>query len=203
MTFVCFFVLALGLAATFASAHPTSPASPSALAIASGTPFDMQPQPTILARESERASPIAPIPTPPRAPAWSPAPIQPLIPTPVATVIVTSTTPASPSYSYSWAETHDDSKNTRQHELIAGIIVGVVLGLGMLVCIVGVCVNRCRPGGGKLRNKGVRVPDVEHGVVTPAEAVRRDGPGYVQPLMRATRGPDGRFSHMPVHGGQL
>ncbi|KAH7406567.1 hypothetical protein DE146DRAFT_777910 [Phaeosphaeria sp. MPI-PUGE-AT-0046c] len=170
-------IIALALTATFAAfAHPSSPASLSALAIVSGTPFAMHPS-SLMARPNDWASPATPLPTPPAAQIEPPALAGPVI----ATAPVPAPAPSSPTYT--WAETHDDSKNTHTHEIIAASVVGIIFGLGLVVCAAGVCFRTCRSG--TVKDRGMRIPDVEGGVVPPLKTGRGDGAGTIQPVVCA------------------
>lgn len=209
-------ILSLALAASTVHGHSDSL---SAAAIVTGTPFDMRPSttptptptptpsPELAARQNDWVSPPAiPIATPPfwsappipSAPAWS----QPAIPTPtVPTAVVTVTAVASPSSTYSWDETHDDSKNTRQHRDIAIGIVGGLVVLVLLVFIPCMLWHRCYKGGRCVKNKGAKVPDVEEGRAHfnwVGNAGCAGLPQAPQPLVQATRGKDGIWSHIPL-----
>lgn len=190
-----FLIVTLALAASTVSGHSNSP---SAAALITGTPFDMSssatptPAPELAARQDWVSPPALPTPPAwsappvPSAPAWS----QPLVPT-VPTVVITATTSPTPSQTYTWEETHDDSKNTKKHELIALIIVCTLVGLVLVIFVPCMLWHKCR--NGRIKNKGMQVPDVEEGV-----AQFRVMPQQPQPLVHATRVRDGGWTNVPL-----
>jgi hypothetical protein len=130
-----------------------------ALAMSSGTPFQMAdsiPTPTLLMARSFDWTPsvaalVATVPaviSSPSARAPSPVPSK----SPAVTTIVVAPTASSstvlvpaPTPSYTWAETHDDSKNTHKNILVA-VIVGSILAGAALVSFAVYCVHRCIHG---------------------------------------------------------
>jgi hypothetical protein len=194
-------LLCLVLQAISVVAHPLSALKPSIVtkvAISSGPPFTMASQtpPTnIVARQWN--TPAAPIWTPaapawtPEAPAWSPVPQQSWAPTPAATVVVTS--PPTPSPSYTWAETHDDSKNTNISKIIGLSVGGGLLGVAFLYAIYGTIRYKCCTRRNK--TKGSR-EDVESGKLAAVEgqengyrsSVDSQPPSALHAYVMSTRG---------------
>ncbi|KAH3911913.1 hypothetical protein HBI56_137490 [Parastagonospora nodorum] len=142
--------LSLVLFASSALALPLSVPEPSIvtkMAISIGVPFDMEtskssPAAHIVARSAEWAvpSPAAPAWTAdpsvwtPSPPAWTDAPQQTWAAIPIPSWAPTQASPTpTPNPSYTWAETHDDSKTTLTNGIICGIVFGGFFALVILV----------------------------------------------------------------------
>jgi hypothetical protein len=155
---LCLFMQAVSITA-FPLSAGIEPSVVTKAAISTGTPFLMVsniPTPALLARQWD--TPAAPIWTPnapawtPAAPAWTPATQSSWAPSPIATVVVAA--PPTPTPSYTWAETHDDSKNTNISKIIGFSIGGGILGIAILFAIYGTIRYKCCAG--RTKNKESR-----------------------------------------------
>jgi hypothetical protein len=228
MALLCLFMQAVSVVALPLSAGIEPPVV-TKVAISTGTPFIMAsniPTPALLVRQWD--TPAASIWTPnapawtPAAPAWTPATQSSWAPSPIATIVVTA--PPTPTPSYTWAETHDDSKNTNISKIIGFSIGGGILGIAFLFAIYGTIRYKCCA---QRRKKKCSREDVEAGKIAAVEArengyrssedsqqpsalhayvmsTRNDGP-IVQPpanthqqMTRMSRVSDGTFVNVPL-----
>lgn len=151
-------LLLFGTLATAVTGHPVGVLEPpiiTRLAISSGMPYKMA-TPSLSHNVKARSYDWATA-----TPAWT-FPIQSWAPNAVQTVVVTATPThaymATSTPLYTYEETHNDSKNTRIHEIIAGLVIGGVFGIAIIWCLIGTLVSRCRRG--RFRNQGTQ-EDIE------------------------------------------
>jgi hypothetical protein len=200
----------LVLFASSALALPLSTPEPSIvteMAISTGMPFGMaasDPTPNIAARSGEWAAPAWTADLSvwtPSPPAWTDAPPQTWAATPIPSWAPTQASPSpTPNPSYTWAETHDDSKTTLTNGIICGIVFGGFFALVILVFAVFTTYHRAikpwyrgRLGKGDIEAaKAVSIASTDAGGVQMTEVPERTH-------VRSTE--DGGFRIVQTSGG--
>lgn len=184
-------ILSLALFTSSTLVLPLSTLEPDVItkmAISTRVPFDMTASTltaNILARADDWAVPSPAAPTwtadpplwSPSPPAWSDTPQQPW----AASLIPSATSIPKPSPSYTWAETHDDSKTTLTNSIIFGIVFGGFFALGVLTFIIFTTYHRAikpwyrnRRGGGDVETaKAVSIASMDAGGVQMTEVPER------------------------------